>query len=260
MTPLHNKRGHYPRQREDSAVASPYEQAPRLVFGMQPVREAIRAHGSRLGSVLVERVAGDAAGRFDALERVARRDLDALSSGGQHQGAAAWAPALHLIDSATALGAPGLLVVALDGIQDPQNFGAVIRSAVGLGATSVVWGEHSSAPLTPATFRASAGAVEHARLCRVSSLVRFMDEAVATGAQVIGLAPDATMALHEADLSGPTILVIGSEHEGLNRAVRHRCTLLARLTLRGPIESLNASAACAAALYVSVIQRAKSNG
>jgi 23S rRNA (guanosine2251-2'-O)-methyltransferase len=101
--------------------------------------------------------------------------------------------------------------------------------------------------------------VEHARLCRVSSLVRFVDEAVAAGANVIGLAPDATLALHDADMKGPTVLVIGSEHEGLNRAVRRRCTTLARLTLRGPVESLNASAACAAALYVSTIQRAKAN-
>jgi 23S rRNA (guanosine2251-2'-O)-methyltransferase len=134
----------------------------------------------------------------------------------------------------------------------------VIRSAVALGATAVVWPEHASAPLTPATFRASAGAVEHARLCRVPSLVRFLDDATAAGIQIIGLAAEGRAPLHEMDLAGPTILVVGSEHTGLGRAVRQRCTALARLTLRGPIDSLNASVACAVSLYVASIQRTKS--
>jgi 23S rRNA (guanosine2251-2'-O)-methyltransferase len=238
---------------------------------MQPVREAIRAHGSRLGAVLVERGSGDARARLDGLtrfaqdqgvvrvERVARRDLDRISGGTQHQGAAAWAPDLVLVPPEAVFGAPNLLAVALDGIQDPQNFGAVVRSAVGLGATAIVWPEHASAPLSAATFRASAGAIEHAVLCRVSSLVRFLDEARASGSTIVGLAPDAGVALHELDLRGPTVLVIGSEHEGLGRAVRQRCTSLACLTLKGPVQSLNASVACGIPLYISLIQRAKSD-
>jgi 23S rRNA (guanosine2251-2'-O)-methyltransferase len=256
-----------PKERHE--IVSPHPEAPRLVVGLQPVREAIRAHGARLGAVLVERATGEAEGRLDALarfaedqkvthvERLARRDLDALSGNAQHQGAAAWAPPLRLLSSAEVLAAPDLLAVALDGIQDPQNFGALIRSAVGLGATAVVWPEHSSAPLSPATFRASAGAVEHAALCRVPSLVRFLDEAARAGAEVVGLAMDATAPLHEVDLSRPTVLVIGSEHEGLSRAVRKRCGSVARLTLRGPVDSLNASVAGAVALYVALIQRSK---
>ena len=241
--------------------------APRLVVGLQPVREAVRRWGSRLGAVIVERATGDRAGRLDALarfaadqgaqrvERLPNRELDRLSQGVQHQGAAAWAPALALVEPADLLGDPGLLAVALDGIQDPQNFGAAIRSAVGLGATGLAWAEHSSAPLGLATFRASAGAIEHARLCRVPSLVRLLDSARGAGATVVGLAPDGAVALHDLDLSGPTVLVLGSEHEGLGKAVRRSCTTLARLTLRGPVESLNASAACAVALYVALIQR-----
>jgi 23S rRNA (guanosine2251-2'-O)-methyltransferase len=252
--------------RERADIVSPYSEAPRLVIGMQPVREAIRVHSSRLGAVLVEQSTGDAAGRLDALarfgesqgarvERMTRKDLDALAGNAPHQGAATWAPALVLHEPEDILARPDLLAVALDGIQDPQNFGAVVRSSVALGGTAVVWPENASAPLTPATFRASAGAIEHASLCRVSSLVRFLDAATNAGAQAVGLAAEGQHALHELDLTGPTVLVIGSEHDGLGRAIRSRCSSLARLTLRGPIDSLNASAACAAALYVTLVQR-----
>jgi 23S rRNA (guanosine2251-2'-O)-methyltransferase len=248
---------------------SPYPAAPRLVIGLQPVREAVRAHRSALGAVLVERSQGESAARLDALarfatdqgvtevRRVERRELDTLSAGGMHQGALAWAAPLALVPPADLLTDDDLLILALDGIQDPQNFGAAIRSAVGLGATAVVWAEHAAAPLTPATFRASAGAIEHARLGRVPSLVRFLDDAVTAGVTVVGLVPDADLALHKMDLGGPTVLVIGSEHEGIGRAVRRRCTALARLTLKGPIESLNASAAAAVALAIARISRDK---
>jgi 23S rRNA (guanosine2251-2'-O)-methyltransferase len=256
-------------QRTRREVASPYERAPRLVIGMQPVREAVRVHARHLGAVLVERGHGEAAARWDALARFAtdqgvaevrrvdRRELDSVAVGGMHQGAVAWAPALTLLPAEELLSPPELLVLALDGVQDPQNFGAAIRSAVALGATAVVWAEHASAPLTPATFRASAGAVEHARLGRVPSLVRFIDDAVASGAKVVGLTTDAEARLQDLDLTGRLVLVIGSEHEGIGRAVRRRCTTLARLTLHGPVESLNASAAAAVALSIAGIQRVK---
>jgi len=256
-----------PKKPPRAEIVSPYEGAPRLVVGLQPVREAIRAWKSRLGAVIVEKSTGEAAGRLDALsrfaedqgvshvERATRTELDRLAAGSTHQGAAAWAPALPLVEPEAVLANPGLLALALDGVQDPQNFGAVIRSAVALGATAFVWAEHASAPLSVATFRASAGAIEHAPLCRVGSLVRFLDDAVAAGARVVGLAPDADKPLHELSLGGPLVLVIGSEHEGLGRAVRKRCTALGRLVLRGPVESLNASVAAALSLYASQLIR-----
>jgi 23S rRNA (guanosine2251-2'-O)-methyltransferase len=259
-----------PRKAPRPDVVSPYTAAPRLVVGMQPVREAVRVHGARLGAVLIEAANGEAAGRLEALarfatdkgvarvDRVSRADLDGLSGGASHQGAAAWAPDLDIVSADAVLASPDLLALALDGVQDPQNFGAAIRSAVALGATAVVWAEHASAPLTLATFRASAGAIEHARLCRVPSLVRFLDDAVASGAKVVGLAPDAAVPFHSLDLRGRLILVVGSEHDGLARAVRKRCTALGRLALRGPIDSLNASASCAVSLYVSTIHRMNS--
>lgn len=244
---------------------------PRLVVGLQPVREAIRAHGRKLGAVLIERPGRgapserlSALGRFakdqgiDRIDLVPRKSLDELAGNTEHQGAAAFAPDLELLAPETLLDAPAPLIVALDGIQDPQNFGAVIRSAVALGATGIVWPEHASAPLRPATFRASAGAIEHARLSRVGSLVRFLDDAIARSVQVVGLTPEGDRPLQDVDLGLPTVLVIGSEHGGLGRAVRQRATTLARLSLEGPVQSLNASVACGIALYLCRINRIKS--
>jgi len=238
----------------------------RLVAGLQPVREAITAHGRAVHRVSVEH--GDNP-RLEALVRFAtdhgvaevtrepRLLLDALTEGTVHQGVVAWAPTLELLDFAELLADPALLGIVLDGISDPQNFGAVVRSAVGIAGAAVIWGEHASAPLSLATFRASAGAVEHARLCRVPSLTAAITEAVASGAQVVGLDAQADRALHELDLTGPTLLVLGSEGEGMSRSVRRSLSATARLAQSGRIGSLNASVAAAIALYEASNQRVK---
>jgi len=239
----------------------------RLVAGLQPVREAILAHGSALTRVSIEQ--GDSP-RLDALSRFAsdhgvpevtrepRALLDALTEGTVHQGVVAWAPELELVDFAELLTDPALLGMVLDGISDPQNFGAVVRSAVGIASSAVIWGEHASAPLSLATFRASAGAVEHAKLCRVPSLTAALTDAVANGVQVVGLDAQADKSLRELDLSGPTLLVLGSEGEGMSRSVRRALSTTARLAQSGRIGSLNASVAAAIALYEAARQRLKS--
>jgi 23S rRNA (guanosine2251-2'-O)-methyltransferase len=147
----------------------------------------------------------------------------------------------------------------LDGISDPQNFGAVVRSAVGIAGAVVIWGEHASAPLSLATFRASAGAVEHARLCRVPSLTAAVTEAIAAGVEVVGLDAQADRALREVDLSKPCLLVLGSEGEGMSRSVRRALSTTARLAQSGRIGSLNASVAAAIALYEASNQRVKTD-
>jgi 23S rRNA (guanosine2251-2'-O)-methyltransferase len=151
-----------------------------MICGLQPVREAIRAQGERLERVLVESEPRDgpqleALARFARdhgapVERLARAELDRMARGVRHQGTIAFAPELSIsrLDD-LALG-PETLIVALDEVVDPQNFGAVVRSSVAMDATAVLWPEHRSAPLSPAAFRASAGAVEYATLCRVTSL------------------------------------------------------------------------------------------
>ncbi len=236
----------------------------RLVAGLQPVREAIRAHGSRLERVLVEsardapqlealaRFAGDHGAR---VERPARSELDRLAHGVHHQGALAFAPELRLHSVEDLQRDASTLVVALDEVQDPQNFGAVIRSAVAMGASGVVWPEHRSAPLSLATFRASAGAVEHARLCRVSSLPPALESLRASGATIIGLDMTGDAPIDRVDLRGPVVLVVGAEGKGLRKTVKRVCDSLVRLPMPGPVASLNASVAVAIALYEVVRQR-----
>jgi 23S rRNA (guanosine2251-2'-O)-methyltransferase len=235
----------------------------RLVYGLQPVREALRAHGSAVARVLLEagtsptlaaleRFARD---RGVPVERAGRAELDRLTEGGRHQGVAADAPPLRLIELDEILAGDDLLALALDEVQDPQNFGAVIRSAVALANAPVIWGEHASAPLTPATFRASAGAVEHARLVRVRSLRGALAQAKEAAAQVIALDASAGADLSEFDLSLSTVLVIGSEGQGVRKGVRTEATALAKLPMQGPLASLNASVAAALALYEALRQR-----
>ena len=234
----------------------------RLVLGLQAVREAVRVRGKALTRVLVESGGGpklDALARFATdqgapVERVSRSDLDRRAAGGRHQGVIAFAPELELVHPSKLVVGPDTLLVALDGVMDPQNFGAVLRSAVALGATGVIWPEHASAPLSAATFRASAGAVEHATLCRVGSLTGALADLAARGARTVVLDAQAPRALHEVDLTGPLVIVIGSEDKGARRTVR-RAGELVRLPMAGPLDSLNASVAAALALYEARRQR-----
>jgi 23S rRNA (guanosine2251-2'-O)-methyltransferase len=237
------------------------------VLGLQPVREAIRRHGAALHEVLIDERGSpklDALARFasdqgvSAVRRVGRSVLDQHARGVSHQGAAALAPELALVELEALVRDPALAAIALDEIQDPQNFGAVVRSAVALGGAAVLFGEHASAPLTPATFRASAGAVEHARLCRVRSLTGALGALVTEGVSVVGLDASAPLRLAEVDLRGPAVLVLGSEGEGLGRAVRRACTTLASLGTPTFVDSLNASVAAGIALYELANQRIKS--
>jgi 23S rRNA (guanosine2251-2'-O)-methyltransferase len=239
----------------------------RLICGLQPVREAIRARGEALELVLVSDMEGapqlDALARYAtdhgaAVKRVPRGELDRMARGAHHQGAIAVAPELTICALHDLELGPGTLLCALDELQDPQNFGAVIRSSVALGATGVLWPEHRSAPLSMATFRASAGAVEHATLCRVGSLPDALVKLRASGLLAVGLDAQGPELLSDVDLSGPVVLVIGAEGKGLRRTVKSACDRLARLPMAGPIASLNASVAAAIALYETARQRTAS--
>jgi len=238
----------------------------RLVCGLQPVREAIRAHGAALDKVLVlqmkdapqlEALARFAKDQGAHVERVSKNVLDAMAKGARHQGAIALAPELRLSPLAEIARAKDALVVALDELEDPQNFGAIVRSAVAMGATAVVWPEHHSAPLSPATFRASAGAVEHATLCRVASLPEALARLAEAGLEIVGLDASADQAIDAVDLRRPVALVVGAEGKGLRRSVKRATKTLARLPMKGPVASLNASVSAAIALYEARRQRAQ---
>lgn len=238
----------------------------RLVLGIQGAREAIVAHGHKLAKVMIETRREpapqlDALARFArdrgiAVEEVSRGQLDRLAEGDRHQGVIVEAPPLRMLSLNDVLEGT-TLTIALDELTDPQNFGAIVRSAVALGAEGVIWPEDKSAPLSAAMARASAGAVEHARLCRVPSLPNALMEIVQRSITVIGLDASAERTLDAFDLTGPVCLVVGSEGKGLRRATRRACTDGAKLPMRGPLASLNASVAAAISLYEVVRQRGR---
>lgn len=253
------------RNRDKKSSEGLDQDGRRLILGQQAVREAIRVHGPKLHEVLIEQKSSPrvlalkqfATDQEVKLREVSRAELDRLSGSQLHQGVAAFAEPLHFTPFSDLLIRDDLLAVALDGVVDPQNFGAVIRSAVGIANAPVIWAESSSAPLSPAAFRASAGAIEHATLCRVQSLHGTLAEAVSAGIEVVGLAPDADESLHELRLRGPTIMVIGSEQKGMGRAVRKSCTKLVRLTQSGAVQSLNASVAAGISIHAASVARLK---
>lgn len=226
------------------------------------MREAVRAHGSRVNWVCLERGVGRLAGLASLAEShhvpvrwVDKFELTELARGTYHQGAVCEAPPLTLTPFEKLVDEGNRLILALDGVQDPQNFGATVRSAVGLANAAVLWGENASAPLTAAMSRASAGAVEHATLCRVPSLTTALERLVQSGFSVVGLDAHADTPLRDVALTGPCVLVVGGEGRGLGRQVRKTCTQLATLVQPKVIDSLNASVAAALALYEAERQR-----
>ncbi|MBK1619356.1 23S rRNA (guanosine(2251)-2'-O)-methyltransferase RlmB [Lamprobacter modestohalophilus] len=195
-----------------------------------------------------------------AVRQLDRDALDQAGQGGNHQGALAWVrmPAAltehdleRLLDAAEQ--APLLLV--LDGVTDPHNLGACLRSADGAGATAVIAPKDKAVGLTPVVVKVASGAAESVPFVQVTNLARTLDALKARGIWLIGLADTAPATLFETDLSGPTALVLGSEGSGLRRLTQERCDLLASLPMRGRVESLNVSVAAGICLYEVVRRR-----
>ncbi len=150
---------------------------------------------------------------------------------------------------------PDCLIVALDQVQDPQNLGAVARSAEVAGATGLVIPSRRSASVTAATAKASAGAVEHLPIAQVTSLADWLSRAKDAGAWIYGADAAADTAYVDADLTGKVVLVLGSEGEGLRRLVAERCDVRVSLPVLGKIDSLNVSATAAVLLFEAARQR-----
>jgi len=189
-----------------------------------------------------------------AILEVPRADLDRLAAGTLHQGLAlqvppyAYAHPDDVLAAAQGCAQPPLLV-ALDGVTDPRNLGAVVRSAAAFGAHGLLLPQRRSAGMTAVAWRTSAGTAAHLPVARATNLVRTLKDCAAAGLMVVGLDADAARSLDNFALaSGPLMLVLGSEGRGLSRLVRETCDATVSIPMAGPVESLNASVAAGVVL------------
>lgn len=233
--------------------------------GIHAVLEALLA-GRALERILIAR--GRQGDRIEEIVRLAReRDVpvrfedrslvDRLSEARDHQGVIALTAsqaAVQLEDLLAAVQPPGLLVL-LDGIEDPHNLGAIIRSALAAGAGGVIIPERRSAGLTETAARASAGAIAHLPVARVKNLVRAMELMKDAGYWLIGLEESAEQEYSRADYTGPVGIVLGGEGRGLHQLTRRHCDFFVGIPTSGPVLSLNVSVAAGVVLFEAVRQR-----
>jgi 23S rRNA (guanosine2251-2'-O)-methyltransferase len=182
-------------------------------------------------------------------------ELDRLAGTPDHQGVVAEVDPYPYADPASLLERPDALVVVLDQVQDTRNLGAICRSAEAAGASGVVIPSRNAARVTAAACKASAGAVEHLPVARVTNLVRWLEAAKQGGAWVYGAEAGAPAPLAGADLTGKVVLVFGGEAKGLRRRVGETCDLIVSIPVRGRVASLNVSAAAAIVLFEALRQR-----
>ena len=233
-----------------------------VIYGINSVSEALRA-----GRVKQIRVAGrdddrvrrlleEAVRRGVRVQQVHRDVLERDARGGIHQGVIAEvepSPAATLEDLART-DTPALIVV-LDGVEDPQNVGAILRTVDAAGGTGLVRQTRRAAPLDGAAAKASAGAVHHVRVADVVNIARALEELKELGVWTVGLDAESETPYYDLDLSIPTALVVGAEGTGLRRLVRERCDFVAAIPMAGHVSSLNVSAATAIVLFEAVRQR-----
>lgn len=229
--------------------------------GRHAVEEALRGQARTVHEVVLREGADAAAGAVElARERGVpcatwpRAEFDRVATPGSGV-AARCSEFRYRTPEAIPEGGEDRLVVVLDGIQDPQNLGAILRTAEVAGADAVCIPERRAAQVTPAVVRASAGASEHLPVVRVVNVARLLEQLADRGYWSVGLAPDGTQDWCEVDYRGAIALVVGAEGSGLRRLVAERCDHLVALPQRGRIGSLNASAAFAAVTFEVLRQR-----
>jgi 23S rRNA (guanosine2251-2'-O)-methyltransferase len=219
-----------------------------VVYGRNAVREALRGR-RRLHAVWATEGAARESWMPASARRATAEEIEARCGSDGHQGVCAEADPYPYADGAALLRHDAPLLVALDEVTDPQNLGAVARSAECAGATGVILPERRSAEVTPAVCKASAGAVEHLPVARVRNLADFLADAKGAGCWTYGAAAAGSVAYDAPDYSGGVVVVLGAEGRGLRPRVAAACDQLVSLPLRGRIESLNVSATAAVLLY-----------
>ncbi|MDB5084897.1 MAG: rRNA ((2251)-2-O)-methyltransferase RlmB [Bacilli bacterium] len=251
-----------------ASLAERTEAASEQVEGRHPVIEALKS-GRALNKILIaEGVEGGSANEILGkardlgviVQRVPRAKIDTLATTHNHQGIIAYLAAKEYVELDDILEQvrqsprPGLLVL-LDEVEDPFNLGSILRSAEAAGAHGVVIPKRRAVPLTATVAKASAGAIEHMPVARVTNISQAIETIKQAGFWVVGTDVDAKELFYEADLTTPIALVIGSEGKGIGENVKKRCDVLVRLPMIGEIQSLNAGVATGVLLYEAVRQR-----
>ncbi|HVA73081.1 MAG TPA: 23S rRNA (guanosine(2251)-2'-O)-methyltransferase RlmB [Acidimicrobiales bacterium] len=237
------------------------------VEGRQAVRELLRARKRRVQRVIVAEGASDKGALSEIVElarsagvpvrRVGREEIDAKALTDSPQGVVAIAEPLREADLGQLASDGRPFLVALDGVTDPHNLGAVMRSALCAGATGLVVGRHRAAGLTPTAVKAAAGAAEHLPVAFVGGIPAALSTLAGAGVWTVGLDAGAKASLWDLDIATEGLaLVLGAEGSGLGRLTRQRCELLVSVPLAGPIESLNVSAAATLACFEVARRRA----
>lgn len=239
-----------------------------ILFGLHAVREALKAGTRPLHRLLVLRTDK----QFTDVVQLARSrnipihvqplvSFDRLVSNGRHQGVVAFTSAKayqtedRILARATEQKEPPLLVI-LDGVEDPHNLGAVLRTAEGAGVHGVIIPERRAVGLTPVVAKASAGAIDHIPVARVTNLSRSIESLRTAGLWIYGVTPSATRNFTDVDFREPVAFVLGGEGMGIRPGVLKHCDDCLRIPLKGRVESLNVSAAAAIVLFEVVRQRA----
>nr|VFJ62535.1 MAG: 23S rRNA Gm-2251 2'-O-methyltransferase [Candidatus Kentron sp. FW] len=247
--------------------------AKNLTYGRHAVKARLSPHGApgitalffqeNRKDIQTRQILEQAEARKIPMHPMSREVLDAMVNGMRHQGfvlqCANPDPMQqpdHLPRLLEALAEPVLLLI-LDGVQDPHNLGACLRSADGAGAHAIVSPRDRAVGLTPAVRNVACGAAESVPFIQIVNLARTLDELRMAGVETIGLTSDADESLHDMTLTGSVALVLGGEDRGLRRLTRENCDRLARLPMRGQVESLNVSVAAGICLYEARRQREK---
>jgi len=241
-----------------------------VLYGVHPVEEALKAGRRKFDHVIVAHERDDL--RLEKLvalcrqlgirvQQESREQLTVRAQTAAHQGIVAMVRPMgilaieDLFTAADAIPGAARLLLALDGVEDPQNLGALLRVADGAGVDGVVLTERRSAPISPVAVKASAGAAEHLRIARVVNLVRALEELKRQNLWIIGLDERGTSDYDNFDFTGDCVLVLGREGAGLHDLVRRTCDHLLRIPMAGGVSSLNVSAAGAVVLYEVARQR-----
>ena len=233
------------------------------IYGINAVKEAVRSrpveyvlvsegrHSPRVQEIINACRAGGISLRF-----APRAALDREAGTTQHQDVVAVCAAKAYDDlEALVRSVERPLLVVLDGVEDPGNLGAIVRTALAAGSNGVIIPERRAAGLSSAVARAAAGALEHLKVARVTNLVRALVDLKQQNVWVYGFEPQAQKSYLDLDYSGACALVLGGEGRGLHRLVREACDALAHIPLHGPVQSLNVSVAAAVVLYEAARQR-----